>query len=354
MSKEKSKNNQDIYLFIENNVKGMILSFIVIFTLIFIIVFLTGIDDVISALSKTNLWILGLTFIIEIIIIILWSVRWKYILNHLGSYPNFLNVLRILIISQFGKNVTPGSIGGEPLRAYLLTEYDGTDIEVSLASTFISRAFELLPFMILSIVSAITLFKWNMDIYLKIFFIIFIILMIAVFNIIIYIGVNKKAFEKLIIKLLNILLPIIKKVFKKQYNDKKFKSAAIEYIDNFSSSFRTIIEDKKFFLVGAFSAFMAWVLDLLNSYLVFYAIGINPPVLPFIIIFTVSILISFIPMLPGSLGITEIIMITLFAPIGIAADYVFAASTLERLSSYIFPTMLGIITAILYKEIFKE
>lgn len=350
-----TNSNNDIYSFLKENKKGIILSFIIIIALMFIILFLSGLDDVIKALEKTNLWILALTFIIEIIIIFLWSLRWKYILNNMGSFPDFSHILGILITSQFGKNVTPGSIGGEPLRAYLLTNYDGTDIELSLASTFVSRVFELLPFIILSFISIISLFFWNIDSYLKIFFIALIIVMILAFFFIIYIGVNREKSETIIVKILNVISPIVKWIFKERFNYEKIKNQLIGYTHNFNDSFRIIVEDKKFFIVGASLALIAWLLDLLNSYLAFIAIGITPPISPFIIIFTISILISFIPILPGSLGITEIVMIALFAPIGISAYNVFAASTLERLSSYFFPTLLGIATAIYYtKRGFKK
>lgn len=73
------------------------------------------------------------------------------------------------------------------------------------------------------------------------------------------------------------------------------------------------------------------------------AIGITPPLAPFITIFTIAILLSFLPLLPGSLGITEIIMIALFVPVGITADHVIAASAIERIASYILPTNCRII-----------
>jgi hypothetical protein len=345
-----NSSQENISSFIKDNKKAIIVSFIAIAALTFIIIFLSGIDDIFNALARTNLWILGLTFIIEIVIILLWSLRWKYILNRMGSFPDFQNILGILLTSQFGKNITPGSVGGEPLRAYLLTNYDGTDIEVSLASTFVSRVFEMLPFIILSLISIFSLFFWEIDFYLKLFFIFLIILMIIAFIFIIYIGINKEKSEVMIVKILNIISPIVKRIFKEKFVYDNIKDQLIDYANNFSESFRIIVEDKKFFATGASLALVAWVLDLFNTYLAFLAIGVHVPIPPFIIIFTISIVISFIPILPGSLGITEIIMIVLFASIGISAYNVFAASTLERLSSYIFPTLLGIATSFYYTK----
>ena len=95
-------------------------------------------------------------------------------------------------------------------------------------------------------------------------------------------------------------------------------------------------------------------LDLSSSYLAFIAIGIHPPIAPFITVYTIAILLSFLPTLPGSLGITEIIMILLFVPVGIFADQVLAAAALERVAHYVFPTVLGILASLYYFKNFSK
>lgn len=348
------KKGQDIYSMIKENKKTIIISFIVVIGIVFTILMLAGINDVINALKRTNLWILGLTFVIQTFVYLFWALRWKIILDNMHESPRFLNVLGILMTSIFGNNISPGSIGGEPLRAYVLQEYNDTPFEIGFASTMADRVFELLPFLLMSIVAVVALVSWHLDILPKTILIVLILGTIFVFSLVIYAGINKNISEKIAFKILGWVFPLVEKITKKRYNLANIKEKATYYIDNFNSSFTMIVENKLFF-VGAFLAVVTWGLDLFNSYLSFIAIGVTPPLAPFITIYTIAILLSFLPLLPGSLGITEIIMIALFVPVGITADYVLAASAIERLGSYIIPTIIGLITAIYYaKRIVKN
>lgn len=249
--------------------------------------------------------------------------------------------------SIFENNVTPGTIGGEPLRAYVLREYNDTPFEVGLASTVTDRVFELLPFLLMSIVAVVALLSWHLEIIPKTFLVILILGTIIVFSIVIYAGINKQVSERIALKVLSWVYPLVERITHKKYNLENLKEKTIYYIDNFNSSFTMIVENK-LFIGGALLALVTWGLDLFNSYLSFLAIGVTPPLGPFITIYTIAILLSFLPLLPGSLGITEIIMIALFVPVGITTDYVLAASAIERIASYIIPTIIGLITAIYY------
>ncbi|MBZ9570345.1 UPF0104 family protein [Methanobrevibacter sp. TMH8] len=349
-----NEDGQDIYSMIKENKKTIIISFIIVFGIVFTILILAGINDVINALKRTNLWILGLTFIIQTFVYLFWALRWKIILDKMDQSPRFLNVLGILMTSIFGNNISPGSIGGEPLRAYVLQEYNDTPFEIGFASTMADRVFELLPFLLMSLVAVVALISWHLNIIPKTILILLILITIFVFSLVIYAGINKNVSEKIVFKVLDWVLPLVERITKKIYDLGDIKEKATYYIDNFNSSFKMIVENKLFF-VGAFLALITWGLDLFNSYLSFIAIGVTPPIAPFITIFTIAILLSFLPLLPGSLGITEIIMIALFVPVGITADYVLAASAIERLSSYILPSIIGLITAIYYgKKIAKN
>jgi len=355
MNSEKSKSSDNnIYSIIVENKKNIIISFIIVFGIIFTITTLAGINEIISALKRTNLWILGLTIIIQIFVYLIWALRWKIILNKMHRSPNFLNVLGILMTSIFGNNITPGSIGGEPLRAYVLKECNNTPFEIGFASTIADRVFEMLPFFLISIIATIALLSWHLAIIPKIILIILILTTFLVFFLLIYACINKNVSKKIVFKILAWIFPIIEKLSSKRYKKKDMEEKIHIYIDNFNSSFVMIVENRIFF-IGAFLAIMAWGLDLFNSYLAFVAIGLTPPIAPFIAIFTIAILFSFLPLLPGSLGITEIVMITLFVHVGITADYVLAASAIERIASYILPTILGLIAVIYYgKKIAKK
>jgi uncharacterized protein (TIRG00374 family) len=56
-----------------------------------------------------------------------------------------------------------------------------------------------------------------------------------------------------------------------------------------------------------------WGLDMVRMYVCFSSLGTYPPILPLVIIYTIGIFISFLPLLPGAWGIREATLIGLFA-----------------------------------------
>ncbi|MGL6299058.1 MAG: UPF0104 family protein [Methanobacteriaceae archaeon] len=352
---DNAKSDNYIYNLIIENKKTIIFSFIIVFIIIFAMVVFAGLDGIIASLKQTDLRLLALSFLIKMLVIVLWAFRWKFILSRMNNTnnsvksPNFANVFGILLTSIFGNNITPGSIGGEPLRAFVLNKYNKTPVEVGFASTLVDRVLELLPFILMTLVAVVALLSWELELVSKSILIILIAATILGFSVILYAGINKEVSTAIVFKILHGLESFISKIYK-NYNPEYAEIKAKEYIDNFNSSFRVIISDKQLFMVGAILALFTWGLDILNFYICFLAIGITPPIAPFITVLTIAILLSFLPLLPGALGITEIIMIALFGPVGITADHVLAASTIERITSYIFPTVLGILATVYYSK----
>ncbi|MGL4668973.1 MAG: UPF0104 family protein [Methanobacteriaceae archaeon] len=356
MSDKTDDNDNYIYNLITENKKAIIFSFIIVFIIIFVIVVFAGVDGIIESLKQTDLRLLALSFVIKMLVIVLWAFRWKFILSRIDhntnnnvKSPNFFNVFGILLTSIFGNNITPGSIGGEPLRAFVLNKYNKTPVEVGFASTLVDRVLELLPFIIMTLVAVVALISWDLNLVSKSILIILIIATISGFSLILYAGINKEVSTNIVFKILHGLESFISKIYK-NYNSEAVENKAKKAISNFNSSFKVIISDKQLFFVGALLALFTWGLDIFNFYICFLAIGITPPIAPFVTVLTIAILLSFLPLLPGALGITEIIMIALFAPVGITADYVLAASTIERITSYIFPTVLGILATFYYSK----
>lgn len=97
-----------------------------------------------------------------------------------------------------------------------------------------------------------------------------------------------------------------------------------------------------------------WALDIVRFYICFITIGVYPPVIPLIIIYTIGILIMLVPLLPGSWGIREVIIVGLFAVVGVAGDVVISASLIDRFVSYILPTIIGAFAAFYYGKHIKQ
>ncbi|MDD1775135.1 MAG: flippase-like domain-containing protein, partial [Methanobacterium sp.] len=122
----------------------------------------------------------------------------------------------------------------------------------------------------------------------------------------------------------------------------------------FSKGFLQVVKDKRIFIIGFILSFFMWGLDIVRFYVCFVTIGVYPPVIPLIIIYTLGILIMLVPLLPGSWGIREVLIVGLFAVVGVAGDVVLSASLIDRFVSYILPTIIGAFAALYYGNRIKQ
>ncbi|MBM4241831.1 MAG: UPF0104 family protein [Euryarchaeota archaeon] len=345
---------QDTYEIIRKHKWKIALSFILAAFIIFAITFLVGLSDILNVLRRTNLEFLILNFILELAILVTWTLRWKLILNVVDKAPNFKTLFFMLLASLFGNNITPGAAGGEPLRAYLLREVEGTPFEIGFASSTADRVFEFFPFALISLFAAILILTWEISIWTRIIVSVLIFLAMVFFGILLYAGLKKEIAQRIIISLARSVYPFFVKLTRNPISFLDIKDKLIFYVNRFSTGFVHVLKDRKVFIFGFILSFGMWGLDMVRIYVCFMAVGSYPPILPLVIIYTVAILISFLPILPGSWGIREATMVALFAVVGVSADVVIAASLIDRLASYIFPTFVGAIVALYYgKQIRK-
>jgi uncharacterized protein (TIRG00374 family) len=339
---------EDTYGFIREHKWKIIISFALAAFFIFAITFLIGLGDVLNALERASWELILLNFIIEGVIILIWALRWKLILEVVDESPKYITVLTMLFASLFGNNVTPGSAGGEPLRAYILREVEGTPFEIGFASSTADRVFEFLPFVLISIIAALFLLSWEIPPLTRIIVVIMIALTIVLFSIMIYAGLRREIAQRIIISIAKSIYPTFNRLTKKEISFTEISEKLIFYVNRFSNGFVMSLQDRKVFIIGFFISFAMWGLDMVRMYVCFSSLGTYPPILPLVIIYTIGIFISFLPLLPGAWGIREATLIGLFAVIGISADIVMAASIIDRLASYIAPTIIGALAALYY------
>ncbi|MDY9923480.1 UPF0104 family protein [Methanobacterium sp.] len=339
---------QDTYEIIRKHKWKIIATFAVAAFLIFAMTFLIGFNDVLNTLEKAKWDWIALNFVLEAAIILVWTLRWKLILDVVDTAPKFSTLLMMLLASLFGNNVTPSAAGGEPLRAYLLSEVEGTPFEIGFATSTADRVFEFLPFVLISIISALFLLSWEIPPVTRIFVIAMIIVSILIFGVLIYAGLRKEVTQRIMISIAKSIYPTALRLSKKDISFNEIREKIIFYINRFSTGFITALKDRNVFMVAFILSFAMWGLDMLRMYVCFGALGVYPPILPLVIIYTIGILISLLPLLPGAWGIREATLIALFAVVGVSADVVMAASLIDRLASYVIPTILGALAALHY------
>lgn len=340
--------------FIKSHKLEVTLSFAAGLFIIFLVSFFIGLNEILSVLSRTDWKIILFTLVLELIILLIWTLRWQMILDVLHKAPKFKQLFLMLFSSLFGNNVTPGAAGGEPLRAYLLDKFEDIPFETGFASTTADRVFEFFPFVLLSILTTYLIFTLNIGFWTSLIISIMIFLIIVIFGLMIYVGYNKEVAIRLIISIAKRIYPFAKKLTSKDTSFSNVRDKLIEYIETFTTGFQGVLKDHRLFIVAILISFLMWGIDNLRFYLTFAAIGYYPPILPVIIIYTVSFVVSIIPSIPGSLGIREGVMVALFLPVGVPADVVIAVSLLDRIVNYIMPTFVGAVATFYYGKKYQS
>ncbi len=322
--------------------------------IIFIISFAVGLQDILNVLSHADPTIIFIALILEILIICAWTFRWSLILKVIDKSPGFKTLFVMMFTSLFGNNITPGAAGGEPMRAYLLSKFEGISFDLAFVSASADRVFEFFPFVLVSAFAVYMISTWNISFWSTIFISLLIIITMTFFGLLIYVGVKREIAERLILSIARSLFPFFIKLTKKEITFANVTERIIYYVERFSTGFSTVLQNQRMFVLGLSISFIMWGTDMLRMYLCFVAVGSYPPILPMIIIYTIAILITILPTIPGALGLREATMVGLFLVVGVPGDVVIAASLIDRVISYLMPTMVGAITTVYYGKLLKE
>ncbi len=322
--------------------------------IIFVISFAVGIQDILDVLSKSNPLIILIALILEIVLIGMWTVRWSLILKVIDKSPGFNKLFVMMFSSLFGNNLTPGAAGGEPMRAYLLSKFEGISFDLAFVSASADRVFEFFPFVLVSGFAIYMISTWNIGFWSALFISVLIIITMSFFGLLIYVGVKREIAERIILSIAGSLFPFFIKLTKKELTFAQVTDQIIYYVDRFSTGFATVLQDHKMFTLGLAISFAMWGTDMLRMYLCFVAVGSFPPIVPMIIIYTIGILITILPTIPGALGLREATMVGLFLVVGVPADVVIAASLIDRIVSYLMPTIVGAFTTAYYGKLLKN
>jgi glycosyltransferase 2 family protein len=340
--------------FIRDHKWEIIITVLIGAVIIFGISVVVGLQDILDVLSKANLQIIFIALILEILIIGLWTERWSLILKVIDKSPGFNKLFVMMFTSLFGNNITPGAAGGEPMRAYLLSKFEGISFDLAFVSASADRVFEFFPFVLVSAFAIYMISTWNIGFWSTLFISALIIVTMAFFGLLIYVGVKREMAERIMISLARSIFPIVIRLTKKETSFAKVTEQIEYYVGRFSTGFATVLQDHKMFVLGLTISFIMWGTDMFRMYLCFVAVGTYPPLIPMIIIYTIAILITILPTIPGALGLREATMVGLFLVVGVPADVVIAASLIDRLVSYVMPTAVGIITTAYYGKLLRE
>jgi len=261
-----------------------------------------------ESLQKANYWFIFAAFGGTIVLFIIKTLRWMYILKQQGEKVPFMEALSLILIGTFGSAITPAKVG-DILRAFYLTKKrKSISTGAAVFSVVFDRILDLagivvvvaisFPFIIAKMVSI----DWWIPASVGGGIIIFLLLLVFVYN------------EKATKPVVNIILKFISKTFRKQEAKDKINITTQEIIDDFYVSQKNY-KFKHYFWLGLLSI-LFWGLLGLQGYLFLRAFDPTLIINPLMVIMTLcvaAIVALTIPISISGIGIRDTIIVIFLA-----------------------------------------
>lgn len=321
-----------------------LLLFIVGIAIMIAMLYFIGIDEVLSALAMSNLYLVLLAILVQLFTFYLYALRWHIINGSAGINKGVKELLPMVMVGLAINNITPsGRGGGEPVRAYLLSKNSDYHFKDTFATVVADRAMDTFPFLLLAILTIIgVIFHFKLGTVWVIIFILAVVAIAAVVGVIIYMCVDE-AFGK---KLIGWISRLVRRFYKGYSQSTEDKIA--DSVMGFQKTMNFLLRDKRVLYYALPLSFVIWGFEIFRVYLVFLALGANVSLVAIGEVFIAATLVGMIPLLPGGLGAVDGVMILLYANAGVTASISAAATVIERLISFWMATILGLLIMPMY------
>lgn len=327
---------------VRENRDRLIVGFVLAGVLIFIIFYCSGFGDIIGVLVNADWVLVFFSVLLQFIIYLFWTYRWKFILNRMDEDTGgigFWDLCGMMFISFFANNITPGSGGGELLRAYVLKKSEDVGYDVGFSSTLADRVYEFIPFLVLTIVSLFVVCFWSFSFWVKFVIVFCLILVLVLLGLLIVFGFNTGWSAKL------------KPLFRPLLEISGFKGFFFKlrgYVGRCRDCLVFSLRDRDLFIMGVFLSIVILVGNVFRYQLCFWSVGVSVDWFVLLVVYTVVVMISVLPVIPGALGVREGVMVVLLGVVGVGAGFTVSAMLIERLSSFFISSVVGVLLSVFY------
>jgi len=287
-----------------------------VWIIVFLIVFNSfGLDAVFSELSKMKVTWLFAAIIAFIAAEFLAVINWHMLLDYLKIKVKLSIAWQVMFAGNFVDNMLPNiAPGGEIAMAYLLHKKENANLPKTLASIvmqMISWFVGLIVFSAIVLVSLLIL--GTVTIELAVILISFLMIFSLFLVIIIYLTLKPEACIRIVSGITTRIFSLIARVMHTQSHERKTKRLVAEIVTSFHSRINSYANNKIVISASCITMFVHHLLYALSFYFILLAFGVAMPIeLAFAIFITIN-LISLVSMVPGQIGIYEVLAATLLS-----------------------------------------
>ncbi|MGA2768237.1 MAG: flippase-like domain-containing protein [Candidatus Bathyarchaeia archaeon] len=275
--------------------------------------------DLIETVKRLNPLYFLLAFFALLASVALYSVVWQRLLGLLSVKTSFLKAFQFVWVENFVDLVIPGEpVSGEVSRIYLMSKDAGGDygkvvasaVGQRIATTCVTAAGLLVSIVYFALTSRPPLFVLA-------FAIVILLGDAVVIGLLFYLASRKRSTRRLA----NWLFNLITRVSRGRWKLEQARERVTKALDIFHEGILTLGAHRKSLVLPMVLTAFSWLLDMSIALLVFLSLGSAGTAISIsaiIIVYSISGAIQYLPIgvIPGEVGLAEIIMTTLYALLG--------------------------------------
>jgi uncharacterized protein (TIRG00374 family) len=302
-----TKKNSD-YFSIKTNLKKLLIPVLVGASIILIIFFLIGIKNIIKVFLNIDLLIVLGGLSLTITVVIIKAIRWKILCDSTDIPISFCNSTSYTLIGFYAGIIAKPM--GDFAQGFLINKDFNYSFSRTSLSVILIRLFDIFILLGLGFFSIIYLFIIkDLREVLPAFMIIILILTISLAFMSFFLF--KKIGEKVIKYLTKLFLKLFSTISNK-------KIEIEEFVDDFFQGITKIKEKPKSFLYILIFSLLVWSISCFQGFIFLTAVGFAIEILEIIIVISLSVIVSLVPISIGGLGTRESALIILFSILSIA------------------------------------
>jgi uncharacterized protein (TIRG00374 family) len=292
--------------------------------------FFVPFSDAIQILQKANPLYLLLAFGSVLVSAAFYSLTWQRLLGLLTVKASFRKTFEFTWIATFVDILVPfESVSGDISRIYLMSKESNANAG-KVAASVVSHRILSTSVTIISLMISTTYFAFK---YKPPALILDLVIVIGVgcaifLGLLFYVSMRKEATRRIV----DWIISVLTWLSRGRWQFVKIREWTMNTLVKFHEGFLILGENPKGLLMPLLYSILAWFLDILIAILVFLSLGSIENTISLsaiIIVYSLAVTISSIPLISGELGILEIAMTSLFMLLGNPQTIaIFAVATL--------------------------
>jgi uncharacterized protein (TIRG00374 family) len=275
--------------------------------------------DFVKTAKALNPLYFSLAFFALLASVVSYSLVWQRLLGLLSIKTSFLKAFQFVWVENFVDLVIPGEpLSGEVSRIYLMSKDTGGDYG-KIAASAVGQRIATTCVTAIGLLASIVYFAlaYRPPIFVLAFAALILVADATVISLLFYLAWKKGSTHRLADWLFNLAARVSRGHLRLEQIREKVKRA----LDIFHEGILTLGQRRKSLILPIVFSALSWFLDMSITVLVFLSLGAAGTAISIsaiIIVYSITGTIQYLPIgvIPGEVGLTEIIMTTLFAVLG--------------------------------------